>query len=146
MAVLVLAASLLLVDLQLPVSRIAGLAYVVSVILALGVNFCFSAMIGLAAFWTVELTAFNMIFHFFSQFLSGGLVPLWFLPTWVQRIAAWLPFQTLAHLPLSIYIGKIGGAAMWMALLQQAAWIAVLSAMAWLIWKAAERRVIVQGG
>jgi ABC-2 type transport system permease protein len=146
MAGLVFAASLFFVNLQRPASPTAGLAYLASVILALGVNFCFAAMIGLAAFWTVELTAFNMIFYFLSVFLSGGLVPLWFLPTWVQRIAAWLPFQSLAHLPLSIYIGKIEGAAVWIALLKQVAWIGVLSAIAWLIWKAAERKVIVQGG
>ena len=146
MAGLILVASLLFVDLQPPASPAAGLAYLASLILALGVNFCLWAMVGLAAFWTLELFGFNFIFRFLSEFLSGGLVPLWFLPSWVRQIAELLPFQSLTHLPLSIYIGKIEGAAIWMALLKQAAWIAVLSALAWLIWKAAERKIIVQGG
>jgi ABC-type uncharacterized transport system permease subunit len=146
MAGLVLAASLLFVDLQPPVSPAAGLAYLASLILAIGVNFLISTIVGLVAFWTLELLGFNMIVQLFSEFLSGGLIPLWFLPPWVRRIAEWLPFQSLVHLPLSIYIGKIEGAAVWTALLKQVAWIGVLSATAWLIWKAAERKMIVQGG
>jgi len=146
MAGFTLAASLLLVHLQPPASPAAGLAYLASLILAMVVNFCLLAMVGLVAFWTLELMGFNMIFEFVSLFLSGGLIPLWFLPLWMRRIAEWLPFQSLAHLPLSIYIGKIEGAAIWMALLKQAAWIGLLLALAWLIWRAAERKIIVQGG
>lgn len=146
MAVLTLAASLLLVDLQPPASLAAGLAYLASLMLAVGVNFCLLALVGLVAFWTLELFGFNFIFEFLSQFLSGGLIPLWFLPFWVRRIAEWLPFQSLAHLPLSIYIGKIEGTAMWIALLKQAAWILVLAVVVRLIWRAAERKLIVQGG
>lgn len=143
MAGFTLPASLLFVDLQPPA---AGVAYLASLILAIGVGFFLTVIVGLAAFWTLEITAFNMIFEFLSLFLPGGLVPLWFLPPWMRRIAEWLPFQSLAHLPLSIYIGKVEGRAVWMALLKQAAWIGVLSAIAWLIWKATERKIIVQGG
>jgi ABC-2 type transport system permease protein len=146
MAVLTLAASLLFVDLQPPASLTAGLAYLASLSLAMVVNFCLLTMVGLVAFWTLELVGFNMIFEFVSLFLSGGLIPLWFLPLWAWRIAEWLPFQSLAHLPLSIYIGKIEGAAMWMALLKQAAWIVVLVVVVRLLWRAAERKLIVQGG
>ncbi len=143
---LVLAASLLFVDLQPPASLAAGLAYLASLSLAMVVNFCLLTLVGLVAFWTLELVGFNMIFEFVSLFLSGGLIPLWFLPLWAWRIAEWLPFQSLAHLPLSIYIGKIEGAAIWMALLKQAAWIVVLVVVVRLIWRAAERKLIVQGG
>ena len=146
MAVLTLAASLLFVDLQPPASPAAGLAYLASLSLAMVVNFCLLTMVGLVAFWTLELVGFNMIFEFVSLFLSGGLIPLWFLPLWAWRIAEWLPFQSLAHLPLSIYIGKIEGAAMWIALLKQAAWIVVLVVVVRLLWRAAERKLIVQGG
>lgn len=146
LAGLILVVSLLFVDLQPPASLEAGLAYLASLVLALGVNFCLWTMVGLIAFWTLELYGFNMIFHFLSDFLSGGMVPLWFLPLWVRRIAEWLPFQSLAHLPLSIYIGKIEGMAVWTALFKQAVWIGVLSVVVWLIWKAAERKIIAQGG
>jgi|Deesub1362A_J573_1020465.scaffolds.fasta_scaffold05761_3 ABC-2 type transport system permease protein len=146
MAGFTLAVSLLFVDLQPPASPVAGLAYLASLVLALGVNFLISTLVGLVAFWTLELFGFNVIVRFLSEFLSGGLVPLWFLPPWARWIAELLPFQSLAHLPLSIYVGKIEGAAISVALLKQAAWIAVLSALAWLIWKAAERKIIVQGG
>jgi len=146
LAVLTLVVSLLFVDLQPPASLTAGLAYLASLSLAMVVNFCLLTMVGLVAFWTLELVGFNMIFEFVSLFLSGGLIPLWFLPLWAWRIAEWLPFQSLAHLPLSIYIGKIEGAAMWMALLKQAAWIVVLVVVVRLLWRAAERKLIVQGG
>ena len=145
-AVFALAVSLLFINLQPPASLAAGLAYLASLILAIAVGFFLYVLVGLVAFWTLELFGFNNIFEFLSLFLSGGLIPLWFLPPWVRRIAELLPFQSLAHLPLSIYIGKIEGAAIWMALLKQVAWIGVLSAIVWLIWKAAERKVIVQGG
>jgi ABC-2 type transport system permease protein len=146
MAGVTLVAALLFVHLQLPATPTAGVAYSVSLFLAVGVNFLISTVMGLAAFWTLELFGLNLIVRFLSEFLSGGLVPLWFLPLWARRIAGFLPFQSLAHIPLSIYIGKFEGIAMWTALLKQAAWIGVLAVVAWLVWKAAERRVVVQGG
>jgi ABC-2 type transport system permease protein len=146
MAGFTLVVSLFFVDLRPPASLEACLAYLASLVLALGVNFLISTLVGLVAFWTLELFGFNVIVRFLSEFLSGGLIPLWFLPPWARRIAELLPFQSLAHLPLSIYIGKIEGAAIWIALLKQAAWVVVLSALAWLIWRAAERKIIVQGG
>ncbi|MDY7039254.1 MAG: ABC-2 family transporter protein [Chloroflexota bacterium] len=146
MALLILAASLLFVNLQPPASLTAGAGYLASLALAMGVGSLLSTLVSLFAFWTLELYGFNAIFDFLSLFLSGGLVPLWFLPVWTRRVAEWLPFQSLAHLPLSIYIGKVKGAAVWTALLTQVAWIVALSVLAWLLWKAAERKVIVQGG
>lgn len=142
-AVIVLIGSLLFIDLQPPAD---ALGYAVSLILAVGVGFLLSTIIGLVAFWTLQLYGFRMIFSFLSDFLAGGLIPLWLLPSWLAQIARYLPFQCLANLPLSIYIGRIEGAEAWIALGVQAVWIAVLSLVVWLMWKAAERKVIVQGG
>ncbi len=58
----------------------------------------------------------------------------------------WLPFQAITYLPGSVFTGRIRGADVWNALLVQVAWTVVLIVPIMLVWRAARRRLFVQGG
>jgi ABC-2 type transport system permease protein len=101
------------------------------------------AMIG---FWTLEIQGLTMLYILVGQFFAGVLVPLPLFPTPVRLVAEWLPFQSTAYTPVSIYVGRLAGAHAWLAIGVQVAWIAGLGALAALIWRRALHRVVVQGG
>jgi ABC-type uncharacterized transport system permease subunit len=78
-------------------------------------------------------------------FLSGAVIPLWFMPGWLQAIADFLPFQAATFTPLSIYFGRPSGG-LAAALAVQLLWVLVLLGICAWVWSRAQRRVVVQGG
>jgi len=80
------------------------------------------------------------------DFLAGVIVPFTFFPGWFQSVVAWLPFQYIGYVPVMIYLGKRSGPDLAEGLLLQAAWALGLGLAARLVWRAATRRLTVQGG
>jgi ABC-2 type transport system permease protein len=78
--------------------------------------------------------------------LSGQVVPLIFFPGALQTVLLALPFAAIYSTPLLIYLGTIPPSGYLAAFATQVGWLAAFTALAWLIWRAAQRRVVVQGG
>lgn len=130
----------------LPPSPGTVVIYCISLFFGFLLSFLMTCLIGLTAFWTFELSGVNWLMNMVIGFLSGVVVPLWFLPPVVQQISDFLPFQGIGYLPLSIYIGRITGNEIWLALLKQLCWIGILTLLLVLVWRVAQRKLIVQGG
>ena len=128
-----------------PSAAQAGL-YALSLLLAFLVQYHLRLLLGLTAFWTVEVWGIRDAFNFGVLLLGGAVVPLWFFPDWALRVATALPFAAVAHAPVSIFVGRLSGADAWRAVGLQVAWAAALAAAAYGVWRRAERRVVVQGG
>jgi ABC-2 type transport system permease protein len=136
----------LLGGLQLPASLGAAFIYAISLALAYLVTILLGLLLGLVAFWTLELGGFIGIYFFVSQFFSGALVPLRFFPPALKAVAEVLPFQTQAALPISIYLGQEQGTTLLRDLALQCFWALALVGAAWLVWRGAVRRMVIQGG
>lgn len=121
-------------------------AYLVSAVLAWLVNLCLYLLLSAIVFWTLEIHGLNFMYHVIGGFLSGALVPLWFMPGWLSAVLAWLPFQATVFTPTSIYVGQLAGAAAWQAVGVQLAWLVLLGALAAVVWRRAIRKTVVQGG
>lgn len=145
-ALAVLPVAVLIGGAATPASATAGFAYVLSLVLAYGISMLFGATVGMAAFWTTEVGGFFMIYRMVGQFLSGSLVPLWFMPGWLAGIAHALPFQATTYTPLAIYLGHDRGRRVMIDLLVQAGWLVLAVLLLRLVWSRALRRVIAQGG
>lgn len=145
-AVVALPVAVLIGGAAAPASATAGAAYVLSLVLAYGISTLFASAVGMAAFWTTEVSGFFMIYRMIGQFLSGALVPLWFMPGWLAGLAHALPFQATNYTPLAIYLGHDRGSRVVTDLLVQAGWLAVAVLLLRLVWSRALRRVISQGG
>ncbi len=141
-----LAVGLALVDLQTPPTALHALSFVGSLALGFLVAFLLNFVVNMAAFWTLETFGLQLTIQFAGLVLSGAVVPIWFFPEWLADVARLLPFASVYGVPLSVYIGKLDGAALLWAMALQAFWVALLTAALWLVWRAAERRVVVQGG
>ncbi|MBO0813347.1 MAG: ABC-2 family transporter protein, partial [Microlunatus sp.] len=145
-AVLVgLATGLIMGGLVPPADPGAAVGFVISLVLAFGVSQLTTLLMSLSSFWTLEIGGVEMTFWVVRTFLSGAVLPLWFMPGWLQVIAGVLPFQAAGYTPLAIYFGRPPGG-LPAALGVQVLWIVVLTGLCVLVWSRARNRVVVQGG
>jgi ABC-2 type transport system permease protein len=113
--------------------------------LALVLDFCMASSIGLLAFVTEDTFSFRLIYQKLMFILGGLLIPLDFLPTWLQRIAQLLPFSQVTYAPAKLFV-----AFEWQLFLNtlalQTFWIAVMGSLLFFQYRWATRRLVVNGG
>ena len=123
----------------------AAFGFVLSLVLAFCVAQLITLLMSLSSFWTLEVGGLGMMFAVVRNFLSGAVLPLWFMPGWLRTVAEVLPFQAATYTPIAIYFGRPPGG-LSAALGIQALWVVVLGALCGWVWSRARRRVVVQGG
>ncbi|MDQ3541431.1 MAG: ABC-2 family transporter protein [Chloroflexota bacterium] len=133
-------------ELRPPDSAGTALAYIASLLLAWIVAVQLNLVIGLTAFWTLEMTGFQMIYRLVANFATGALIPLWFMPDAVEAIVQVLPFQAIAFVPVSIYVGAPATGGILNALGVQVLWIGLLTLGIRWIWTRAIQHTVIQGG
>jgi len=77
---------------------------------------------------------------------SGIIVPLPFLPSWLQRASSLMPFRGLIDTPLRIYLGQLHGSEAFTALALQGVWLIVLIVIGRVVMSRGLRRLVAQGG
>lgn len=133
-------------ELRAPASAEEGAAYVISLVLAWLVAVQVNMVIGLISFWTLEMTGFKMMYRLIGNFATGALIPLWFMPDLLRTLVQLLPFQAIAYIPVSIYIGNPATGNIWTALGIQALWAGLLVLLIGWVWQRAFRQTVIQGG
>lgn len=128
-----------------PTPAAAGL-FLLSVGLSFSISFLLHFLLALLCFWTKDSEGLLWAHAIMSFIFSGGMVPLHFLPHWLQIVAFVLPFQGMIHTPLLIYLGAARGFELWAALLLQVLWVLILGVLVQLLWARALRAADVQGG
>jgi len=120
----------------------AAFAFLGSAIL----QFSFSYIIGLVAFWLLDVG--SLVFMLYSlEFLAGGhIFPLDLLPAPWRELAMASPFAYEYFFPAAVLIGRVHGAALWMGFAWQAAWVAVFVGLAAGAWKLGLKRYTAVGG
>ena len=140
-----LAVALLLVRVDVPSPGVL-FAFAASFLLGYGVNFLLNFLMNAVAFWTLETFAIQLMVRWVSDLLSGQVVPLIFFPGFLQKIVLALPFAAIYSTPLLIYLGTIQPRDYPAAFAAQLAWLAGFSLIASFVWRAAQQRVVLQGG
>ena len=133
-------------ELAAPPTWQAGIGYLVSFIIAWFIAVELAMLIGLVAFWTLEMTGFMMVYNLVGGFATGALVPLWFMPDLMRQFVQLLPFQSIVYVPVSIYIGIPATGNMYTAMALQVFWAVVLVGVIQFVWKRALYRTVIQGG
>lgn len=78
--------------------------FVISLILAFLIGFACEALIGMMAFWLLEISSFNYIFITLIYVLSGHMFPLDLAPEpWATALKS-TPFQYLAYFPAMLFL------------------------------------------
>ena len=120
--------------------------FVAAFVLGYFVNFFVNFLMNSVAFWTLETFAIQLMVRWASDLLSGQLLPLTFFPGALGWFVERLPFAAIYSTPLRIYIGELPASAWPGALGVQVLWILLFGGLSWIVWRAAARRVVVQGG
>lgn len=137
--------ALLLVHIDVP-GPVVALAFLASFAIGYLVNFFLNFLMNAVAFWTLETFAIQLIVRWISDLLSGQIIPLVFFPGILGRIIFALPFAAIYSTPLLIYVGVITPPEYARYFAIQATWLGLFSALSFFVWRAAARRVVIQGG
>jgi len=113
--------------------------------LALILDALIAVLIGLMAFWMEEVMPIFWIYQKLLFTVGGLFLPLELFPAWLKRVADWLPFRFVANAPARAFVAfdlnEVTHAA-----LGQVTYILVLALVVGLVWRIAQRRMVVHGG
>lgn len=131
----------------LPPAGAAALAlFLLTGLLGAVIFLLFDTVVGYSAFWLMN----NWYMPWFERALitlfGGTIVPLWFYPKALVDVAAYLPFKYISYMSMDLYLGRVDPAQGWRVVAVQLMWIAVLWALERVVWRAAQRKITVQGG
>ena len=122
------------------------LAFLVTLVLAVMLNFvifyCFSAV----AFWVIEIGFLFEGIRIVTILFSGGIFPLEVFGARFLQVMNLLPFKYTVSYPINVLNGKISPGEMGMGMLIQCFWIAACLIFANFLWKIGGRRYVAVGG
>lgn len=98
------------------------------------------------SFWTLRTNGTVWVIFVGWSVLSGKVVPLWYMPDWLRTLSEWLPFSQAYFTPAAILTGALHGQDALSALGRQVLWVGLSALLVHLLWAAATRRTVIQGG
>ena len=113
--------------------------------LAFVLEFCVMSIIGLLAFFFEDVSSFLFIYHKIVFVLGGLLLPIEFLPEWLQGIARALPFNLSVYAPARLLVSWDTDLFVF-SVVMQVFWIAVALAVLVVLYRYGIRRVSINGG
>ena len=122
------------------------LVYLLSLIFAYMINFYFNVIYGFMAFFFKNLWGTSLMKETLVAFLSGGAIPLAFLPDGLAAVLNILPFASLRYTPVMIYMGMYSAGEILWHMGLQVFWMAVFFGLSKLVWKSATKHLAIQGG
>ena len=122
------------------------LLYLLSVVIAYMINFYFNVCYGFMAFFFKNLWGTTLIKDTLVSFLSGGIIPLAFLPGGLAAVLNYLPFASLRYTPVMIYMGMYPAGEIAWRIGLQLCWLLVMWGLSKLIWNSAMKHLAIQGG
>jgi len=106
-------------------SGVVMTAFVISLLFGFVIGFLIESLIGLIAFWFLEVSSLIFIYMMLNYFLSGHMIPLEWIDGWFPWVH-YLPLKYLAYFPAAVLLGLIPESDLPGELGVQATWIVVL--------------------
>ncbi|MFC1741361.1 ABC transporter permease [Nanoarchaeota archaeon] len=117
----------------------------ITVFLAITLNFIMMAFLGIFAFWFEEAEALYFVYQKFVFTIGGMIFPLDIFPVWLAKIAAVLPFSYVAYHPAKLFVAfTFSGFLKVVAF--QLVWIVIFSGAAFLLYSMCVKRLSANGG
>jgi ABC-2 type transport system permease protein len=133
-------------DLAMPADPLVWAAFLLSVLLAVGVSFAIRFLVALSAFWLLDGAGVAQMAILVGVFFSGMLLPLTLFPGALGAVARALPWSSMLQVPADVFLGKHTGWGLVRAYAFQAGWAVALLAAGRVLQGVATKRVVVQGG
>ena len=120
--------------------------FLLSALLGFGVLWSISFAVQMTAFWLVNIWSILTIKNVFVNVLSGSMLPLWFMPAWMNGVLRFTPFSSIYFTPVQIYLGQLTYREIAGKCAVQLVWIVLIYLVGDMLWKKGQRKLIVQGG
>ena len=123
--------------------------FMISLILALIVNFNIEMLVAPICLYTESTWGINIVKETIVLLLSGASIPLAFFPEGLRQAVEYLPFRAVYDIPLTVLLAKNGtdtpaGLLPMMGI--QLFWCAALTVCGNLFWNHAVKKITVNGG
>lgn len=113
---------------------------------ALNIMFVIDSIVLSLEFWVLYAGNSFWLIEMVIYLLSGFMIPLVFLPGWVQSLAAVLPFRYVANFPVDAFMGRLSWEEVLVGLAMQAVWTVLLAGLLTLVWRRGLKRFESYGG
>ncbi len=117
-----------------------------SALLGIALMFEVTYLAGLLAFWLQRCWFIRFYLYGFQSIFGGTMVPIWFYPEFLKAASYWLPFRYMTFEPINIFLMKTPVEQAWVPILAAFLWLVGLSMADKLVWRAATKRLTVNGG
>lgn len=132
----------LVLSLRLPEQAMTWLLTACALILAAYISICLQYLIGVCALWTTESRWLVWVNFAMSTLLSGFLIPIEWLPGWLQTISRMSFYPYLQYHPTRIYLEYENGSALFGSI----AWCVAMTFVCLAVTAIVRRKLEVQGG
>jgi ABC-2 type transport system permease protein len=131
---------------SLPASLTQWALVAISTLLALLLSFSWRFLASSMAFWTTDAVGWMRIASLGILLPTGFMIPLAFMPAWLQTLCYLTPFPGMINTPVDIYLGRATGGAALALIGLQAGWLIALMLLGRLAAHAGRRKLTIQGG
>ncbi len=131
---------------SLPADGVSFFLFLLTLFLALGITVTFCMLVYMLCFFTISPQGWRMVLTGAVDFLSGNIIPLPFFPKKYLFLLELSPFAYMQNVPFRIYSGELAGGELYQCIVRQFFWMAALMLLGMLLWKRAEKRIVIQGG
>lgn len=135
-----------IVGIAAPCNVFGFVLFIFSAFLGYGVLWSISFAVQMCSFWLINVWSIVTIKNVFVNVLSGSMIPLWFMPDWMNSAMRFLPFSSIYFTPVQIYLGELTYREIGEKCMIQAVWILLIYFLGNFLWERGKRKLVVQGG
>lgn len=103
-------------------------------------------LVGYLAFLIFEVMPYVRIIDDTIRLVSGAVIPVAFFPSWLEKISHATPFYFLYSFPLRLLLNELPMYEIYQGFIIMSIWVIILSIILKIVYSAALKRSIVQGG
>jgi ABC-2 type transport system permease protein len=123
------------------------LYFVLSVVMAVSINYSIDFIVGTICLYTESIWGINIMKQVIVLLLSGATIPLAFFPDNLRTVVNYLPFQSIYNAPLTLLLdGAPTAETVLTTLGTQLIWCIIMMIISKLFWKVSLRQITVNGG
>lgn len=116
-----------------------------AIVLGFAINFLMGATLTCVAFWTTRVYSLGEFYWAIIILFSGQFVPLDLMPTFIQRLAQYLPFQLFKYFPIQLILGRLSTQATIQGFIMGVIWFGLALALFLSVWRAGLKRFSAVG-
>lgn len=112
-----------------------GARFALALLLAATLQFLWSHVWAMLAFWTVRAGAYFEFADTIGYFIGGGVAPVGLLPGALRALSPWLHYYYVSGFPIEVAIGAVPPGAYWHGILKSLLWVIAFFVLYRLLWR-----------